>query len=167
MNKIIKKNKLFNKGFTLLVAIMVTSLLLIVSFVVANVALKQLIISKSNQQSQYAFYAAESGIECAIYWDFSGGVSQFDVTSPGAVTCNGQTVSTGSQTVASPASVSSLVGGGGVNSENIFSIDLPPGCAIVRVTKLVSGDTTVDSRGYNTCTSGSIRRVERAVRITY
>jgi hypothetical protein len=58
-----------NKGFTLLIAVVTTSLMLLVSFVVLNVALKQLILSHSNQESQYAFYAADSGIGCAVYWD--------------------------------------------------------------------------------------------------
>jgi hypothetical protein len=60
------KNK---KGFSLLVAVITTSMFLIVSFVVANVALKQLVLSRANQESQYAFYNADSGTECAIYWD--------------------------------------------------------------------------------------------------
>lgn len=66
------------KGFTLLVAIIVTSMLLIISFVVANIAYKQLILANSNQESQYAFYNADSGIECAVYWDFRNGYTVFD-----------------------------------------------------------------------------------------
>ena len=156
------------KGFTLLVAVMITSLLLVVSFVVANVALKQLLISQSSEESQYAFYNAESGVECALYWDFAGGASQFDLDAAGAVNCNGQTVWTGSQTVASPASVPSLVGGGGAgNPTSIFSINLTRGCVIVRVTKDTDGDTTIDSRGYNICSGSSPRRLERAVELTY
>lgn len=58
-----------NKGFTLLIAVVTTSLLLLVSFVVADIALKQIILSSSNQDSQYAFYSADSGAECAVYWD--------------------------------------------------------------------------------------------------
>ena len=161
--KIINKSEK-NEGFTLLVAVMVTSLIVVVSFVVANVALKQLLISQSSKESQYAFYNAESGMECAMYWDFVGGVSQFATDAAGAVNCNGQTVSTGSQTVAPPASVPSVVG---ASSNSIFSIDLTRGCVIVRVTKLVNGDTKIDSRGYNTCTSGALRRVERGVELTY
>ncbi len=59
------KNK-SKKGFTLLVAIVTTTMLFIVSFAVVNIALKLLILTYSNQESQFAFYNAESGMECAI-----------------------------------------------------------------------------------------------------
>ena len=44
-----------NEGFTLLISIVTTSLLLLVSFVVVNVSLKQLVAANVNQESQYAF----------------------------------------------------------------------------------------------------------------
>lgn len=160
--KIIYKRR--NAGFTLLVAIMVTALILLVSFVVANVTLKQLLISQSAKESQYAFYNAESGMECAMFWDFFGGSSQFDPDFAGGVTCNGQLVSTGAP-LHSPETGTSVVGG---STNSIFSFNLTRGCVIVRVTKnLATGDTTIDSRGYNTCTSGAIRRLERGVELTY
>ncbi len=158
------KTKKKNQGFTLLVAVMVTSLLLIVSFVVANVALKQLVISQSSEESQYAFYNAESGMECAIYWDFEGGVSQFDISAPGSVNCNSQFITTDSQTLPPPAVGLSRIGAA---ASSIFSINFTKGCAIVTVTKDVSGDTTIESTGYNTCVAGSIRRLERGVELTY
>lgn len=163
-----KKNINKKRGFTLLIAMMTTSLLLMVSFVVANVAAKQIIISSLNEESQHAFYNAESGIECAEYWDFEGGVSQFATSTAGSINCNGQTITTGSQTVAPPVSAPSVIGGGGIaNATSTFSINFTKGCAIVRVGKQPNGNTTIDSRGYNTCISGAFRRVERGVQLTY
>jgi hypothetical protein len=161
MDKKIKKNS----GFTLVVAVMLTSLLLMISFVVANVALKQLVISQSSKESQYAFYNAESGMECAIYWDVigGGGASQFDPDAAGAINCNGQSVDTGDP-LHSPETGTSVVGG---SANSIFSFNLAKGCVIVRVTKETDGDTVIDSRGYNTCVSGNIRRVERGIELTY
>lgn len=160
-----------NKGFTLLIAIVTTSMLLLVSFVVINVVTKQLLLAYSGQESQHAFYAANSGIECATYWDLknTGGTSAFATSTPGSVTCNNQTVSTGSQTVQTNPTQSSRVGGGGVaNPTSIFSINFTNGCAIVRVTKAANGDTTIDSRGYNACgAAASVRRFERGIQITY
>lgn len=162
-----------NKGFTLLVAILTTSMLLIVSFMVANLAFKQLIIANANTESQYAFYAADSGVECAVYHDLDTAVSKFATTTTGTIACNGQTgITTGSQTVPTlPASQSSLVGGGGnPNPTSIFYLTFTKGCAIVRVTKSYSGSTlvtTIDSRGYNTCSSSSFRRYERGVTLVY
>ncbi|MES2213566.1 MAG: DUF2341 domain-containing protein [Patescibacteria group bacterium] len=99
------------KGFTLLVAIVTTSLLLLVSFAVVNVSLKQLILTYSGQESQYALYNAESGLECALYWDVSNGpVSAFFGSSPTDIQCNGQL---------------NTVGGGGGGSANTYSYMVP------------------------------------------
>lgn len=63
-----KKSRL-QKGFTLFVALIVTSLLLAIGFSLSNIVLKQLIFAQSSRESQISFYAADSGAECALYWD--------------------------------------------------------------------------------------------------
>ncbi len=65
--KNIRKEK--THGFTLFVALIVTSLLLAIGFSLSNIVLKQLIFSQSSRESQIAFYAADSGAECALFWD--------------------------------------------------------------------------------------------------
>lgn len=157
-----------NKGFTLLVAIITTSMLLIVSFVVVNIALKQIILANAGRESQHAFYAADSGVECAVYWDLkNSSLSEFDMVTPGTITCDGQTISSGSQVVPTIPSQPSVVGG---NSNSIFKIEFTKGCAIVRVRKVDNAGiitTTIDSRGYNTCNTSALRRYERGVVLTY
>jgi hypothetical protein len=156
-----------NKGFTLLIAIITTSMLLIVSFVVVNIALKQLILASAAKESQYAFYAADSGTECAVYWDLpkDGSLSKFDITTPGTIECNGEDpISTDSQIIPPPSNPPQSVVGG--SSVSIFWLNFTKGCAIVRVTK--SGAlTTIDSRGYNTCDTSATRRYERGVKLVY
>lgn len=167
-----------NKGFTLLIAIVITSMLLIVSFVVINIAYKQLIIANANKASQYAFYAADGGTECAIYWDLIGITSKFDPATSGLqITCSGQTISTNSQAgpinletgagaVPTIPPMNSRIGGGGANATSTFWLKFKKGCAIVQVGK-VSGLTTIDSRGYNTCDTSASRRFERGVILSY
>ncbi len=77
----------YKKGMTLLVAIATTSLLMLVSFFVANVALKQLSLSYTSEESQYAFYNSDSGTECALYWDIKNpsGTSAFAPYTPNDV----------------------------------------------------------------------------------
>ncbi len=151
------------KGFTLLVAMITTSMLLLVSFVIINIAMKQLVLAYSGQESQYAFYNADSGVECASYWDLkNGALSAFDTNTAGTISCNGQTISTNSQTVPTNPTQSSVIGG---SQTSIFSITFAKGCAIVEVMKL-PGQTVIQSRGYNTCTS-SDRRFERGISISY
>src|SRR3989339_39611 len=165
-----------NRGFTLLIAIVTTSMLLVVSFVVVNIALKQLVLANAARESQYAFYAADSGTECAVYWDLKGGttgdISAFSTTTPGVITCNGQAPIGGGNlpwTNYIPAR-QSLIGGGGDTENSIFQLNFTKGCAFVEVRKIYGGGelvTTVDSRGYNTCDINASRRYERGVTLSY
>ncbi len=148
------------RGFTLFIAIITTSILLMVSFVVANIVLKQINSIYIAQQSQYAFYAAESGVECAMYWDLKNttGVSAFDPTIP---------VSPATRSVIYCNGIDQTVGGLGTDyATSTFTIDpLSSGCVEVSVGKYQTL-TVIESRGYNTCVSGS-RRFERAFTVTY
>jgi len=155
-----------DKGFTLLIAIITTSMLLIVSFVVVNIAYKQLIIADANEQSQYAFYAADAGTECAVYWDLIDSEdSPFAVDASGSsINCNSQDITTSSQTISTIPVSSSLIGGAATST---FQLNFTKGCAIVRVGKHPGGVTIIDSRGYNTCDTNAPRRFERGVTLTY
>lgn len=149
-----------NKGFTLFVAIVVTGTLMLIASGVVNLAVKQAFISSSARESQHAFYAADSGVECALYWDVKNpsGFSAFSTTTGSQIFCNQDG---NNATNPNP----NIVGG---SSQSIFILTfLPdPYCAVVTVTKLSNGTTRIESKGYNTCSQSS-RRVERAVRVTY
>ena len=142
------------KGFTLLIAIVVTSMLLIVSFVVANVSLKQLVLSYAGVESQYAFYAADSGVECATFWDLkTGTTSAFSINNTLPISCNNQTIGPGlsnGQTVATVPTQPSRIGGGTVsgNSASFISTDV--------ITK-GSWQGVYGSDGYNIITSGGAK----------
>lgn len=70
--KINLKNK---KGFTLLFAVLVSILILAVGASIISIALKQVILSGAGRDSQFAFYAANTGLECALYWDLNPNVT--------------------------------------------------------------------------------------------
>lgn len=159
-----------NKGFTLLIAIVVTSIMLMVSFVVANVALKEIVLAAAGTETQYAFYAADSGTDCALYWDLKdSSVSAFATATASTIWCNGQSISTGSQTniATNPVSSSVIGGGGNGNATSTFQLNFSHGCAIVKVGKQNNGITNIDSRGYNTCNTASPHRYERGITLTY
>lgn len=143
-----------NQGFTLIISIVVTSMMLIISFAVVNIAVRQLVISSSNEQSQIAFYNADSGIECAVYWDFRNGTTAFATATTATITCNNQTIL-------------NMGGGGSSNATSTFTLNLTKGCVTVSVGKHNHGVTIIDSRGYNTCSPGEIRKLERATRLGY
>jgi len=156
-----------NRGFTLFVAIVVMGTLLLVAAGIVSLAVRQALISASGRESQNAFYAADTGIECALYWDVQNpaGVSAFASTTPpgpNSITCNGDSAVVGG------------LGGAGFYDPvtHVFQFDFSPDplCATVSVNKqYVSGvfRTTIESRGYNTCDLTNPRRVERAIRARY
>ncbi|MFA5838534.1 MAG: pilus assembly PilX N-terminal domain-containing protein [Candidatus Paceibacterota bacterium] len=146
-HKIIKSKH--SHGFTLLMAMVISSLLLSLGITVFNVTLKELVLSSYGRNSQFAFYAADTGVECALFWGIKK--NAFSTSSPTNIECDGKTIEN--------------VGGQSVSIFNInFSPD--PFCATVTVDK--SGNRTIiESRGYNTCDVSNARRVERGIRVTY
>ena len=184
------KRKIQNKkGFSLLVAIVVTSILVMIAFVVADLALKELILASAGQQSEIAFYMADSGMDCAIYWDVKNpnnpGISAFSTSTPdgvASVKCNNQTVSDNTETTIATGTFScngqndttgpnSIIGGpssvqAGLCGISIFQINFGNSCAVIQVTKNPDGTTRIDSRGYNTCAANATR-YERGITMTY
>ena len=57
------------RGFTILLAALIASLVLALGISVFSIAQKQLILSSTGRNSQLAFYAADTGAECALFWD--------------------------------------------------------------------------------------------------
>lgn len=96
MKKIYTKQ---NKGFVIFIAVVVTSILVLISLLVSNISLRQLTFSFAGKNSQIAFVTANSGIECALFWDLNNstnpGVSAFATSSSVTaiaqnISCNGQ-----------------------------------------------------------------------------
>lgn len=149
-----------NKGFTLFIAIAVMGTLLLIATSIINLSVKQSQISDAGRESQIAFYAADSGMECALFWDVKNPDSEqsaFNIATTQIISCN--------QDGANPDNEWEVGG----SSESIIDITFLPeeACAVVTVTKNPDGTTEIKSRGYNTCDPSNPRRVERAVRATY
>src|SRR3989344_2638244 len=149
------------QGFTLLFAILVASLLLSVGLAILDLTVKRLTLSAFGRESLMAFYAADSGAECARYWDLKRDAFSTTTVFSGTMTCNGQVVKDSN---GQPA-----VLGGDTLSVFQFDLSIPGGQtlpAYVEVTlekDPVTGRSTVSSRGYNTGVA-TPRRVERGIR---
>lgn len=155
------------KGFTMLFAVLTSSLILSIGISIFSLTIKELELSSSGRESQFSFYAADSGIECAIYWESLGyfGTSTPPV-SPSPV-CAGKDIS---------SDWTKNVNGDNSDITFKFNITNPddvvyPFCVSV-VVKKVGYNTTIESRGYNICSSGNpdITKpflVERALRVKY
>ncbi|MCK5096208.1 MAG: hypothetical protein KAR24_02550 [Candidatus Pacebacteria bacterium] len=65
-----KKSVAYKKrGVVLLVSVTVASLVLAIGIGILNIITKEIILSTASQNSRIAFFAADSGIECAMHWD--------------------------------------------------------------------------------------------------
>jgi hypothetical protein len=161
MKNFLKYYKQKNKAFALLYAILISSILLSISIGVANIAYKELQFGTQADQSDNAFYAADIGAECALYYDKSSG-SAFGGTLQPPYSCAGNTIA--------------INGASPVWTFNIPALNTDgKGCAIVSVNKSVSG-TKIISKGYNngsggaqpnwTCTPTS-NTLERQLEVNY
>src|SRR3989339_699999 len=85
MTKLFLKKK--HRGFTIFFATLVASLALAIGLGIYDVVVRQLSLSTTVSQSQYAIYAADSGAECALYWDskYNGSSSAFVNNNSGGV----------------------------------------------------------------------------------
>ncbi len=172
-------NMKVKKGFTIFFAMLVGSLSLAIGLAIYDLTVRELDLSSTATQSQYAIYAADTGAECALYWDFKCEMLG-ECTSNGAANSAFATSSKSSPPSADVFCNSIDIAGGPpaawtvdstlTSAETTFSITFAPQpyCATVTVAK--SGDpvkTVITSRGYNTCTSGAATRLERVLKVTY
>lgn len=182
-NKKTKKQK----GFTLLFAVLVSTLIISISATVISIAIRQTIISGTSRESQYAFYAANTALECVFYWDKIGitnattsvifpapGETRLAASELNDVKCLGGNITTGSGFVTDFANKPWDTG---TPNETIVFIEVKDTestaaasphkyCAQATITKEnVSGriETTIDARGYNTCDLTAPRAVERGL----
>ncbi len=152
------------RGFTLLFASLVASLLLAVGISIFDITIKEVILASTARDSAYAIYTADSGLECAFYWDFKNAglnVSAFatsSLSSPAAsISCNNQTITP--SIIATPSAATTTF---------TLAMTPQPYCATVTVAKRGTPTrTTITSSGYNTCNASDPRRIERALEANY
>jgi hypothetical protein len=150
------------RGFTLLLAVIISSILIALGSAIFNIVAKEVLLSSSGRESQFAFFAADTGIECGLYWDLRQ--NAFGTTSPlTEVTCGG-----------GPATLTRTPGGTALRPTltTTFSFPIDGGIANPCVTMSVvktfyPSETSMVSRGYNTCVTTNPLRLERAIRVQY
>jgi len=174
--KVIQKNN-YKKGITLFVAVLVASVATLFSFAISDIALREVLLAQTGKDSQEAFFAANSGIECALFWDLKKGI--FTPDTEGPIICNENTGTSvdmdrglnGEDEVWSLSENSNVefafFDGDGEKREPCFVID-----SVIKEVDKEGGETVsilteIIVKGYNTCDTESPRRLERAIRIEY
>ena len=153
-----KKSTASQSGFTILLAALVASLVLALGIAVFSIAQKQLILSSTGRNSELAFYAADTGAECALYWDMRR--AAFDPLLPVTpLTCDGNAaIAVGNTGASYPISYT-------------FSFDPNTYCVQVTVTKnTVHPRTRIHADGFSVACAdigASSRALQRSVELTY
>jgi hypothetical protein len=140
------------RGFTLLIAVIFMSVMLSFGLALGSLAYKQQVLASGAIESQYAFYAADAGLECVLYSDQKDNLFAYptDPAAPAPVmTCDN----------AAPISstVLSHAAGGWVIASRL-SLDSGKRCADVTIYKPPAGEgvTYLFSEGYSvSCTTVS------------
>lgn len=146
------------KGFAMLFTVLIVSIILSLALGIADVTYKQTILSGLAKNSQLAFYQADAGVECGMYYDlhqgqFPRGSNITDV--PSTLTCGNTTVA--------------LDSGNSMTDYFIYTTNAPSKNPCYSVLFDKSTDPVKDvisSRGYSTC-STTAQQVERGLKVTY
>jgi hypothetical protein len=181
------------KGFVILFAILVAAIVLAIAIGISNVAYKEILLSASARESHYSFFSADTGAECALYYDLKLDLFAADANTAGPVNninCDGLAGYDVFPSVGSNNEVVYDFLNPNLTNNSSFEIDsTPPGgvttklCNHSIVTKHVPVpdpndpantllETRIDSYGYNIpcsdlSTAVNRRLVERHVYVHY
>lgn len=152
------------RGFTLLISILLATVAVTLGVSLLDISYKQLILASTAKQSQFSFYAADTAMECALYFDQQ--LNAFSYTSPLAasnIICNQLTATSFSNTPFPQGS------GASQHRKTTYSLPCPDGGTSAQVTvyKYSNASTTIYANGYNTCSATDPRRVERGLKVSY
>lgn len=161
-----RRQKPSGSGFVILFAVVISSIILSITLGVANVTLKEIKFGTSAKETNYSFFAADTGIECALFNDKPP--TAFPLPGP----------STG---VACASSLPTFVGDSNSGTYTFYVVGLgttSTNCAKVTVLKTKSGTdvlTTAIAKGYNVdgsyddCNLSTLNasRIEREIEVNY
>lgn len=162
------------EGFILLLTVLVTSVILAISFSIFSISLKELIMASFLKNSAQAFVSADRGVECALFWDRTptpanpqSGItytifatsSAYQVpTNLNSATCNGTQLNISSWSVGPRPSP--LTG-----YETKFRVSFADATCVDVIVLKDDGDTTVTANGFNNCSASSERKTQRTIQV--
>lgn len=165
-----------SRGFTLLLAALVASIVLSLGASVFSIAQKQVTLSSIGRDSQYAFYAADTAAECALYYDIR--FQAFGSTTPASTAIVCDKASDGSD-----LTVNTTVTSNGTHATSTFAMDFfsrnvvagtvssTMNCAEVTIAKNPTAPhTVIHADGYSTSCAAvetSPRSLQRSVELRY
>ncbi|MEK7588392.1 MAG: hypothetical protein AAB438_01085 [Patescibacteria group bacterium] len=165
VNKKIQKNK---RGFVLLFAVVLSSIILTIALGLAKISFQEIVFGTSARSTNEAFFAADTAVECALYYDIGISISAFGVPSAqGDTSCAGTFVDLNNGSDTPDPSPWNFV---------LFPLGSGQACAKVTVTKTTVDPVTTQvlARGYSSggsntvdCSASNPNRVERELEVNY
>ncbi len=167
------------RGYTLLFAVVVSSVVLSIAAFITSVSRKQFILTSASRNSTVAIYGADSGIQCAVE-AYNLGYLTPGFTS--SFSCNGDggtpNMNPDFQNTESPPEGVNYDPNQPIKQTVPMIFSLAGKCVILIVTNGTDLDggnkmTVIDSKGYNVpCSNGAVpdagpRVEERAIRLVY
>lgn len=163
------------RGFTVYFAVLIASLSLALGLTVVDLLTRELALSQVATQSQLAIYAADTGSECALYWDSKysdADGSYFPTSTASSMPSPGSNILCANKDIsASDAGTTLELAANAATTTftlNLGSTQASP-CVVVTIGKsgaVSEQRTVVTSQGRNTCAAGTLR-VERTLRVSY
>lgn len=154
------------RGFTLLFAVLISSILLAIGMGIFNIVYRELQLSALARDSTTALFSADAGIECGLYWEYQDKFDPEEINPVVSINCAGTDMASSRVVVAAVTEWSyTFRVGEGASDES---------CVVLNITKDASDPlnviTTISSSGRNeggaTCTPGN-RTVERTLEVHY
>ncbi len=152
------------RGFALLVAIVLSTVALSVTLALTSLAYKGLLLASTARESQYAFYAADTALECALYFDnHDNRRFTYSGSQASGVVCAGV------PSYGSTGNIPGTTSGGTTRFQSSWFTVNGSDCARITVYKESTGATTLFGTGVNVACSdlGNPRAVERGLRAVY
>jgi Tfp pilus assembly protein PilX len=148
-----------NDGFAMLFTVLVISIILSIALGISDLTFKQTILSNLAKDSQLAFYQADSGVECGMYYDLHMGTLPRGTAvaqAPNQFICGANTM-----TIVKAQSYTDYF----VYQEDITTTT-PCYSVTFDKTDTTTGKNIVSARGFSTCLS-TPRQVERGLKVQY
>lgn len=153
-----------NRGIALLFTLLIIGVAMSLSVGVFNIILGELEIGEGARESTRAFYAADSGVECALYWDLKENAFVFDEEEQ--ITCMGSTPAFSRP--CSTAFCQTIDGKAATVYQSTTPFTLTNNtCVSLIMIKFSDGSSRISALGENTCNPSALRVVQRGIEVNY
>ncbi len=158
--KIIKTLKFNNKGYAVLFAVVVVSIISMIALGLSNSTYKQLVLSSLANDSQLSFFQSDTATECALYAD---NVLDMSSSLPPSWSCgkdlNGNDMSFSISGTGDNYTTFSSLSGQSIPCFDFEVVKADDGTGLIK--------TNIFARGYNSCNKLNPKTVEREIKVTY